>query len=173
MARTSDLSPDFLTTLKSMLEEAYGEPFVEDWDHALGGVHFYVEEDGDPIAHASVVERFLETGGHRLRTGYVEADATRPDRRRRGIGSQLIDDLSDYVTHEFELGALGTGEFAFYERYGWERWRGLTSVRAETGELLRTPNEDGYVMILRTMRTPSDLDLSWQITCDWRTGDVW
>jgi aminoglycoside 2'-N-acetyltransferase I len=45
-------------------------------------------------------------------------------------------------------------------------------VRAPNGEQ-RTPDEDGYVMILRTASTPADLDLEAPISCDWRPGDVW
>jgi len=44
-----------------------------------------------------------------------------------------------------------------------------------TGEplrIVRTPDEDGGILILRTLRTPS-LDLDDSIVCDWRSGDVW
>jgi aminoglycoside 2'-N-acetyltransferase I len=173
IARTEDLSPDLLRALKVMLEEAYDESFVEDWDHALGGVHFLVDEDGEPVAHASVVERFLETGRLLLRTGYVEAVATRPDRERRGLASRVMEAATNHIRETYELGALGTGEFDFYARFGWEVWRGPTSVRTPAGDVVRTPDDDGYVMILRTPSTPPDLDVNAPITCDWRSGDVW
>lgn len=172
IVRTDALTQDDLSALKPMLEESYGEPFVEDWDHALGGTHFLIEENGAPVSHAAVVERFLETGGRSLRTGYVEAVATRPDRRRDGLGSRVIEAASEHIRGDFELGALGTGEFDFYARFGWEVWRGPTSVRTSTGQV-RTPEEDGYVMILRTLTTPADLDVAMPISCDWRRGDVW
>jgi hypothetical protein len=35
-----------------------------DWDHALGGVHALVWEDGELIGHASVIQRRLLHGGH-------------------------------------------------------------------------------------------------------------
>jgi aminoglycoside 2'-N-acetyltransferase I len=37
---------------------------------------------------------------------------------------------------------------------------------------LRTPNEDGYVMVLPTPASPP-LDLTAAISCEWRPGDVW
>ena len=80
---TSDhLRPDEVVTLREIFDVAWGdgeERFTdEDWEHALGGVHFVLEVDGDIAAHASVVERELHTNGLDLTTGYVEAVATRP-----------------------------------------------------------------------------------------------
>jgi aminoglycoside 2'-N-acetyltransferase I len=171
VVRTAELPPGYLDALKHMLEEAYGEPFVEDWDHALGGTHFLIEDGGEPVAHASVVERALEAGGRTLRTGYVEAVATRPDRRRAGLGTSIMRAATDHIRNAFELGALGTDLFDFYERLGWERWRGPTSVRTDEGAV-RTPDEDGFIMVLRTPATTA-LDLEAPISCDWRAGDVW
>jgi aminoglycoside 2'-N-acetyltransferase I len=75
------------------------------------------------------------------------------------------------ISRAFELGALSTGLHAFYMRLGWERWRGPTGVRIETGVDL-TPDEDDGIMILRTPSTP-ELNLAATLTCDWREGDVW
>jgi aminoglycoside 2'-N-acetyltransferase I len=69
------------------------------------------------------------------------------------------------------MGALGTGAHHFYERLGWRTWRGPTSVRTVTGER-RTPDEDGFVMILTTPTSPA-LDLDLPLSCEWRPGDVW
>ena len=168
---TSGLSDGELRSLHRMLETSYGEEFVEDWEHALGGMHFLIEDDGGPVAHASVVERLLEVDGKSLRTGYVEAVATRPDCRRRGFGAGVVRAATDHIRDVYELGALGTGEFDFYTRFGWERWRGQAFVRAPGG-VDRTPAEEGYIMILRTPRTPA-LDLDAPISCDWRSGDAW
>jgi aminoglycoside 2'-N-acetyltransferase I len=52
-----------------------------------------------------------------------------------------------------------------------ERWRGSTFVNSPSGAV-RTPDDDGGVMILKTPRSP-ELDLDAAIVCDWRTGDVW
>jgi aminoglycoside 2'-N-acetyltransferase I len=168
---TKDLTPSFLEALKRMLEDSYGEELVEDWDHALGGVHFYITEDDEPVAHASVVERWLETGDQQFRTGYVEAVATRPDRRRRGLASRVMQAATAHVLEEYHLGALGTGENGFYAQFGWETWRGPTFVRTVSG-LVRTADEDGSVMILRG-GSSSTVDLDGAISCEWRPGDAW
>jgi aminoglycoside 2'-N-acetyltransferase I len=171
VAATNDVSRQTLERIKRLNEEAHRHPFVEDWDHALGGVHFFVEEEDEPVAHASVVERQLETWGTSLRTGYVEAAATRPDRQGRGLMAVIMTAVTAHIRDEFELGALCTGHNAFYERFGWETWHGETYVRTPHG-LERTAHEDGNVMVLRTNWTPA-LDFAAPISCEWRSGDVW
>ena len=143
----------------------------EDWDHALGGTHFLLELDGEIVAHASVVERELEIGGRPVRTGYVEAVATAVAFQGRGLGSRLMGEVNAYLSERFELGALGTGRHSFYERLGWRTWRGPSSVRTAEG-LLPTPDDDGYILVLRTPRSP-ELDPASPIVCHWRPGDVW
>jgi aminoglycoside 2'-N-acetyltransferase I len=119
-----------------------------------------------------VVPRILEVAGVPLRTGYVEAVATWPELERRGHGSAVMAEIDEIIKADYELGTLGTDAFPFYERLGWVRWRGPTSVRTKDGDV-RTPNEDGYVMVLRTPSTPAELDLHAPISCEWRSGDVW
>ncbi len=158
------------------MEVAFGsdeeERFTDDdWGHAMGGLHFVLELDGELVAHASVVERTLEIDGHPFRTGYVEAVATAPGRQGMGFGSQLLSEVTKYVRDCFELGALGTGRHSFYERLGWLRWLGPSSVRT-AGEARPTPDDDGYVMVLTTRAAPP-LDRTVAISCDWRPGDVW
>ena len=119
-----------------------------------------------------MVPRTLDAGGITLRTGYVEAVATWPQLERRGYGSQVMREIDEIIRDGYELGALGTGAFRFYERLGWEHWRGPTSVRTASGTV-RTPAEDGYIMVLRTPATPADVDLAASISCDWRSGDAW
>jgi len=155
---------------------AFGEDEEErfadsDWEHALGGVHVLVELDGVIVAHAAVVERELRFGGQPLRTGYVEAVATDPEQQGAGYGTLAMEAIDAIIRRDFEIGALGTGSHHFYERLGWETWQGPGFVRAPGGER-RTPDEDGYILILRTPRTPP-LDLRAAISCDWREGDVW
>lgn len=171
IARTTALEGELLERLRRLCEDAFGHPFDEDWQHALGGTHFVVERRGDPLAHAAVVERALETRGVTLRTGYVEAVATRPDAQGRGLGARVLRAATEHIREHYELGALSTGEHAFYEQLGWERWRGPTFVRTDDGRT-RTEDEDGGVVILRTPSSPP-LDLDAAISCDWRPGDVW
>jgi aminoglycoside 2'-N-acetyltransferase I len=174
VATSAELSPADLASMRSLFDEAWRDDGFtdEDWGHAFPGVHFIVGGDGDVRSHAAVVERELHVAGRPIRTGYVENVATRPSERRRGLGTAVMRAASEHVRANFELGALGTGEFGFYERLGWERWRGPTSVRTSDAER-RTPEEDGFVMILRTPSTPVGLDLGAGISCGWRPGDVW
>ena len=173
---TQELTPEEVAAIRALMLAAFGsggeEGFAdEDWDHALGGVHFVLDLDGEIVAHASVVEREIHVGGRPLRTGYVEAVATAPDRQRAGLGSLVIADVTVYIRDEFELGALGTGRHRFYERLGWQTWTGPSSVRTIGGER-RTPDEDGYILVLPTLSSPP-LDLAATISCEWRSGDVW
>ena len=171
---TAALTSDEIASLRKLLWAAFADDddgFTEpDWEHAVGGAHVVLEDSGEIVAHASVVERLLEIDGRPMRTGYVEAVATRPGRERRGHGSVVMREANEIIRPEYELGALGTGAFAFYERLGWERWRGPSFVRTPGG-LVRTEEDDGFLMILRTTAAPLDLDAP--ISCDWRPGDVW
>ena len=142
-----------------------------DWAHAVGGMHFVLDLDGEIVTHASVVERELHVAGRPLRTGYVEAVATASGREGAGFGSLVIADVTSYIRDRFELGALGTGRHRFYERLGWLTWTGPASVRTLEGPR-RTSDEDGYILVLPTPSSPA-LDLDAPISCDWRSGDVW
>lgn len=174
-APTHELTASEVRELQDLLRVAFregSEKFTDqDWDHAVGGVHFVLEGGGGIVAHASVVERELHTGGHRLATGYVEAMATASVHQRRGHGSALMREVDAYIDRTFSLGALDTGRTAFYERLGWVVWKGPTFVRMDTG-LVRTADEDGYVMVRFTPTSPR-LDVAAPISCDWRPGDVW
>jgi aminoglycoside 2'-N-acetyltransferase I len=172
---TKELTPGEIAAIRTLLWSAFGpddEGFSEDdWQHAIGGLHFVLELDGEIVAHASVVERELHVDGRRLRTGYVEAVATAPHRQRAGFGSRVMREVSAYIADRFELGALGTGSHAFYERLGWQTWQGPSSVRV-SGGTRRTPDEDGYILVFLTRSSPP-LSLTAPISCDWRPGDVW
>jgi aminoglycoside 2'-N-acetyltransferase I len=173
--RTSDLTAADVAAIRELLWAAFPpgeEGFTEDdWEHALGGIHVVLEIDGRFVSHASVVERELHVAGRPLQTGYVEAVATDPAHQGRGHGTIVMRDVNAHIRGRFELGALGTGLHHFYERIGWVRWRGPTSVRTRDG-LVRTPDEDGFILVLRTPSSP-DLDVTAPINCEWRPGDVW
>jgi aminoglycoside 2'-N-acetyltransferase I len=174
--RSSDeLTADEIDAIRDVLWAAFptdDEGFTEDdWQHALGGQHFVVDVDGAIASHASVVERELHVAEQPVRTGYVEAVATAPGHQRRGLGSAVMREAMAYIRETFELGALGTGEHGFYERLGWRTWQGPSFVRSLGGPR-RTPDDDGYILVLMTPTSPP-IDLSAPISCDWRSGDVW
>ena len=172
---TDELRLEELVAIRGLMDRAFGtgeEGFAdEDWAHSLGGRHFLLDEAGVLLSHASVVERVLEVGGRPLRTGYVEAVATEPGREGQGHGSRVMAAATEHIRSTFELGALGTGRHAFYERLGWQTWRGPAFLRAPEGEV-RTPDEEGYILVLRTPASPP-FELTEPISCDWRPGDVW
>jgi aminoglycoside 2'-N-acetyltransferase I len=173
---TDDLTVSEIAAIRQLLVAAFGsdeeEAFTDDdWAHAIGGLHFILVLNDQIVAHASVVERRLHVGDRALRTGYVEAVATAPDRQGAGFGSTLMSEVSDYIRGAFELGGLGTGRQAFYERVGWRTWKGPSGVRTSEG-VRPTPEDDGYIMVLTTPSSPP-LERSATITCEWRPGDVW
>ena len=175
-APTDALGPAELASLHEMLVAAFGDDPEEaltgaDWQHALGGVHVLAEEDGAVVAHAAVVERTIEVDGRPLRTGYVEAVATRADRRGRGIGTAVMAEVGRIIDDGYELGMLGTGVQPFYERLGWSVWPGPSAVRTATGRV-PSPDDDGYLMVRTTPATPP-LDRMATITCEDRPGDAW
>jgi aminoglycoside 2'-N-acetyltransferase I len=170
---TAALSASERVAIRTLLDTAFDGEFSEDdWAHALGGWHAVVEIEGSVVAHASVVPRVLEAGGRRLRAGYVEAVAVQPARQRTGLGSAVMRALAPIVERDYDVGALSTGEWHFYERLGWQRWHGPTWVRFPDGRRARTPDDDDSLMMLRTPHTPA-LDLSAALVCEARPGDVW
>jgi aminoglycoside 2'-N-acetyltransferase I len=174
---TSDeLTEREVASLRMLFAEAWSDPadaFTDDdWRHTLGGTHLLVQDDdGEVLAHASVVERTLWASGVEVRTGYVEGVATRRPYRRRGLATAVMRAAGDVIDEGFRLGALGTDVFALYEPLGWRRWSGPTAVRTPEGDV-PTPDEDGFVMVRLTPATPA-LDVDAPLVCDWRPGDVW
>jgi aminoglycoside 2'-N-acetyltransferase I len=173
---TAELAPAEIADIRAILSAAFvtvdGGMTEDDWTHSIGGVHVVLEVNGIVLAHASVVPRELHLGGQPLRSGYVEAVAVAPERQRQGFGTLVMAEVADVVRNGYELGALATGTPEFYERLGWQRWLGPTSVRTSAGNL-RTPEDDGWILVRETPATPIPLDLRASISCDWRVGDVW
>jgi aminoglycoside 2'-N-acetyltransferase I len=171
-AHTAELDGATLGAARTLLDAVFGAEMTDDdWEHVLGGVHALVWEGEQLIGHGSVVQRRLVHAGRALRTGYVEAVAVRADRRRRGHGAAVMDALERVVRGAYALGALGATDDAawLYAARGWQLWRGPTSALTPTG-IERTVEHDGCVYVLPVA---ARLDLSGELTCDWRDGDVW
>lgn len=171
-AHTADLDPAMLAAARALLDSVFADDITEhDWEHALGGIHALVFERDEPIAHGSVVQRRLLHGGRALRAGYVEGVAVRADRRRRGHGAAVMDALERVVRGAYDLGALGASEEGeeLYRSRGWKQWQGPLFALTPDG-VIRTEEEDGGVYVL-PVNVP--LDVSGELTCDWRDGDVW
>jgi len=170
-AHTADLDGATLAAARALPDAVFDDMTDDDWEHALGGMHALVWEGDEVIGHASLIQRRLLHQGRALRTGYVEGVGVRADRRRRGHGAAMLEELERMVRGAYDLGALGTTEAAadFYAARGWKAWQGPTSALTPTG-IVRTAEDDGYVYVL-PVAVP--LDLSGQLICDWREGDVW
>ena len=172
IAHTADLGPATLTTVRAFLDGVFGDWLDEhDWEHALGGMHALAWDGEELIGHASLVQRRMLHGGRALRTGYLEAVAVRADRRRRGVGTALMEPLERLLRGAYDLGALAATDdgAGLYASRGWQRWQGPTATMSPTG-IVRTPGEDGSVFVLELS---APLDLAGELVCDWRDGDVW
>src|SRR3990172_7192972 len=95
--------------------------------------------DGDALTgHAGLIVRQLHTGGRALDAAYVEYVCAEP--RRSGYGTAAMRALDGEIRRRgFALAALATGSPAFYERLGWQTWRGPRADRTLDGEIVGTP----------------------------------
>jgi aminoglycoside 2'-N-acetyltransferase I len=132
--------------------------------------HILGFQAGKLVSHALWVTRRLQIDNNQmLRTAYVEAVATENPYRGLGYASTIMKRVVEEI-QDYELGALSPFNVAFYERLGWELWRGPLRIRTETG-LVRSPGEE-EVMIFRLPKTP-ELDLNSPLSAEWREGDLW
>lgn len=152
--------------MRALLDTCFDDFGEDDWAHCLGGLQVLLWDPRGLVGHAAVVPRTLWCGGRELRAGYVEGLAVRADARRRGHGGAL---MAVVEAQPYEVLALGTTEagLPFYLSRGWQLWRGPTAVRTPTGAV-RTPEDDGSVLV-----RGDGLELTAELVCDWRTGDVW
>jgi aminoglycoside 2'-N-acetyltransferase I len=172
IAHTSQLDAGTLAAARALLDDVFARDMTDDdWEHALGGMHAVVWEEGELVGHASVVQRRLLYEGRALRAGYVEGVAVRADQRRRGHASAMMEALEGVIRGAYELGALGATDDAapLYTARGWRLWRGPLAAITPTG-VVRTAEEEGAVYVLPGA---VELDLTRELTCDWRDGDVW
>ncbi len=170
-AHTADLDPATLASARALLYDVFDDMTDDDWEHALGGLHALVWAGAELVGHGSVVQRRLLYRGRALRAGYVEGVGVRADQRNLGHGSAIMMELERVVRNAYDLGALGATDDAvdFYRRRGWQCWQGPSSALTPSG-VRRTEDDDGGIYVL-PLTTP--LDLSAELTCDWRDGDVW
>ena len=109
--------------IRRLLVDSFDGDFAdEDWEHTVGGWHVVVADGDVPLSHASVVSRGLEVAGRPFRVGYVEGVATTPARRREGLASLAMAEVSEVLRHTLEMGALSTGLHDFYSGHGWIAW---------------------------------------------------
>lgn len=164
------LSGDERKTIIALCSQAFEEDFEALFNTFSEATHVLGYQAGTLISHALWVTRWLQVDTNPiLRTAYVEAVATEKAYRDRGYATAIMKRVAEEI-QAYELGALSPFSVAYYERLGWELWRGPLYIRTETG-LVRTPR-DGDVMILRLQNTPA-LDLYAPLSAEWREGELW
>ncbi len=171
VANTYELSRTELAAAHALIDVVFGDATEEDWEHCLGGVHAMAWEGDDLVAHAALVMRRLIYKGQALRTGYVEGVAVRRDRHRQGLGGAVMAELERAIGGAYELGALASSDegLDFYAARSWQRWRGKSYAMTPNG-VIRTADEDDSIFVLPV---GDSLDLSEDLTCDYRRGELW
>jgi len=135
-----------------------------------GGRHFLVYRGLELVSHAVVTTRWVQPEGQReLKTAYVDAVSTLPMYQGLGHGSAAMNRLAAEID-EYEIACLQTDRPGFYERLGWEVWRGPLAGRSDHG-LIPTPEQRG-VMVLRLPQTPQ-LDLDGLLTIERQPERIW
>ena len=134
------------------------------------GLHVLAAVGEELVGHAVVTTRWLQpVEGPLLRTAYVDAVATSPAHQRQGIGSMVMTQLASAI-RDYDVACLETDRVSFYERLGWEEWRGPLAGRSDQG-LIPTPDQTG-VMVLRLPRTPT-LDPDTLLTIEVHPARIW
>ena len=175
VAEASALSRDARHEILALCETAYDEPFSHLFEQLPDSVHVLARDQrGSLVSHAEFVPRWLQPAGHEvMRTAYVEAVATAPGHQRQGLATAVLQRLVGVVAADpmWQLAALSPSDARFYERRGWELWRGPLAIRRD-GYLEPSP-DDEQVMIRRLPGTPATLDLTALLTAEWREGELW
>jgi aminoglycoside 2'-N-acetyltransferase I len=170
--RTGDLSATTRSEVVQLCIDAHGEPDFANLFAYLpaDGLHV-VEYAGETlIGHAVVTTRWLQAQERPLlRTAYVDAVAVSPAHQGRGVGSALMRHLAS-VVRDYDVACLETERVAFFERLGWEEWRGPLAGRSEEGRI-PTPDQRG-IMILPLPRTPG-LDLDAPLSIEAYASRIW
>jgi aminoglycoside 2'-N-acetyltransferase I len=171
--RTEDLDESARADIIQLCIEAHQE---EDFKNLFsyvpsGGWHFLAYREDQLVSHAVVTTRWLQPEGlHELKTAYIDAVATLPAVQGQGYASALLRQMAKDIDSEYIIAGLETVRITFYERLGWEVWRGPLAGRGEDG-LIPTPNQTG-VMILRLSQTPP-LDLELGLTIEDQGVRIW
>ncbi|MFJ2934344.1 GNAT family N-acetyltransferase [Streptomyces sp. NPDC087219] len=173
IAPTHELGADRLRSVRELLDTAFDGDFSDDdWDHTLGGVHAWIEDEDGIAAHGAVVMRRALHGGRSHRVGYVEGVAVRADLRRRGLGGDVMAGLERVIDGAYAFGALGASDAgaALYRARGWQVWGGRLEAMGPEG-IVHLAEEEGYVF-LRPAAGRALPDPAGALVFDWRDGDV-
>ena len=120
----------FVTAI--LLQRIVTTPGLEPLFNTFGAAtHVLGYCDQTLVSHAMWVTRWLQTGTLPvMRTAYIEMVATDQAYRGRGFASAVMRRVAHEI-QDFDLGALCPSSVAYYERLGWERWRGPLFIRTD------------------------------------------
>lgn len=167
---SSLLSEPLYAEIVSLCNRAYQEDMRSILQTFADATHILGYYDGRLVCHALWVTRHLQVGASPLlRTAYVEALATDAAYRGRGIAAVLMKRIVIEVRH-YDLAALSPFSSSYYERLGWQLWRGPLSIRMGDTSLPSPADEE--VMIYRLPQTPA-LNLTEPLSAEWRAGELW
>jgi aminoglycoside 2'-N-acetyltransferase I len=107
--------------------------------------------------------------GRPCRVGYVEAVAVDPDRQHQGIGDLLMTTIEAVIVGAYDFGALSASSagMRLYRTHGWRPWKGRLSAMTPDG-VIASPDDAGSVFVFGDPQP-----VGGELTCDWRSGDVW
>jgi aminoglycoside 2'-N-acetyltransferase I len=172
VVRTEDLDAATRAEIIAVCIEAHDEEEFRNLFTYIpeGGRHFLGAAGGRLVSHAVVTRRGVQPAGSPiLRTAFVDAVSTLPAVQGQGHGSAVMRALAGNVD-DYEIGCLQTDRVGFYDRLGWELWRGPLAGRGDDG-LIPTPDQRG-VMVLRLAATPA-LDLDGLLTIEPQPNRIW
>ena len=170
VVNSESLSDVDRNTIISLCNWAYEEDLESLFNIFRTAVHVLGYYAQSLVSHAMWVNRRLQIGTNPVMpTAYIEMVATEKTYSSRGLAAAIMKRVADEI-QDFDLSALSPFSVAYYERLGWELWRGSLFLRTDSG-LIRTPR-DGDVMILRLPRTPN-LDVNATLSVERREGELW
>jgi aminoglycoside 2'-N-acetyltransferase I len=171
--RTEDLDEEMRTAIIDLCVAAHKEESFRNLFHYVpsGGWHFLADCDDQLISHAMVTTRWLQQEGQPLlKTAYIDAVSTWPAYQGQGYGSAVMRKMAAEIESEYVIACLETDREGFYERLGWQAWRGPLAGRDENG-FVPTPEQHG-IMVLALSNTPG-LDLDALLTIECQSGRIW
>jgi aminoglycoside 2'-N-acetyltransferase I len=172
--RTEDLDAGLRATVIRVCVESHADDDFERLftDIPVGGLHVLGYDGSELVSHAVATTRWLQPAGHPpLATAYVDAVSTLPSHQGRGHATAVMRRLAREVAGDHAIACLETELAGFYERLGWEPWRGPLAGRHDDGTLVPTPEQSG-VMVLRLPGTPV-LDLDALLTIECQPRRIW
>jgi aminoglycoside 2'-N-acetyltransferase I len=173
MFATEDLAPPMRKQVTELCVAAHDDvEFRRLFLHYIpsGGRHFLVYRGDELVSHAVVTLRWLQPAEMPvMKTGFVDAVSTLPQYQGLGYGSTAMRALVAAIG-DYEIGCLQTDVVGFYDRLGWEPWRGPLAGR-DGNQLIPTPDQRG-VMVFRLPHTPP-LDLDSQLSIERQPDRIW